>query len=190
MEWLLVADIKRCSRLWQDFIVLQSHCSCPGKCIIEGCESVSLSENHYKDGVEGGVAVCSEKLLWFQFYCSFNGPRSKIYHLLTFHHTFTNRHFKRFCTINMFIFLFVSCLHERNFKVCGWKLVNLPTFSLREKKKLWKVDLKKPNRFDLFQYLGRLCKLSKVWLWSVGQKINWILASLFMVNTDPFLWYV
>lgn len=178
MEWILVADIKRCSRLWQDFIVLQSHCSCPGKCIIEGCESVSLSENHFKDGVEGGVAVCSEKLLWFQFYYSFNGPKSKIYHLLTFHHTFTNRHFKRFCTINMFIFLFVSCLHERNLKVFDWNLVNLPTFLLREKKKFWKVDLKGQQicfniwvgcvsflRFDCDQLFRRLIESWPVFSW-------------------------
>lgn len=62
MEWILVADIKRCSRLWQGFIVLQSYCSCPGKCIIEGCESVSLSENHFKDGVEGGRGSVFRKI--------------------------------------------------------------------------------------------------------------------------------
>lgn len=141
MEWILVADIKRCSRLWQDFIVLQSHCSCPGKCIIEGCESVSLSENHYKDGVEGGVAVCSEKLLWFQFYCSFNGPRSKIYHLLTFHHTFTYRERKIYISkgfvLLMFIFLFASCLHERNLKVCAWlKVGELANFFVEREKRV------------------------------------------------------
>lgn len=61
MEWKLVADIKRCSRLWQGFIVLQSHCSCPGKCIIEGCESVSLIGKPLQGWCRGGCGVVFRK---------------------------------------------------------------------------------------------------------------------------------